>query len=85
MFLDEFHMISSSPEFQQASASFLRKFPRKFAVNTQAVIHANSGKRLTFIGQSYRPDGSSWKVAPKKHIPAQVLRRKDINPATSTD
>lgn len=73
--MDEFHFLAQSTEYQHLAGEFLRAHPRKISYQTQAVIRSNSGKRLRFIGQSFREDGSPWKAMPKKHVPAQVLRR----------
>ncbi|MBA9859832.1 hypothetical protein [Ralstonia insidiosa] len=72
LFLDEFHL--------EAPAADLRAFaaaPRSSSlIATQALIKRNSGKKVRLIGTVRLANGDPVKQAPKKFLPAQVLRRQ---------
>ena len=55
---------------------FQRRPGARVMVATQAVIKSNSGKRLRLIGSTRWSDGAPLKSAPKKFVPAQVVRRQ---------
>lgn len=71
--LDEFNHFGSSPN--ELPAMSRTKVTRR-VIATQAVMKFNSGKRVRFLGSTHWEDtGESTKPAPKKFVPAQVLRR----------
>lgn len=76
--IDEMHLLTGSQAFSSAMQKWQSDFRRPNAeafIATQAIVRSNSGKRLRFLGVTKRADGSPLKPAPKKFIPAQVLRR----------
>lgn len=75
---DEFHAITSSPEYRHAVLDSVKQFRRPGAgiVVTQAILRSNSGKRVRFLGSARRQDGSPLTPTPKKFIPLQVARRQ---------
>lgn len=71
LMLDEFHL--AVPALDLRAFAVESRSPSLIA--TQALITRNSGKRLRLIGTVRKTNGDPVKPAPKKFLPAQVLRR----------
>lgn len=74
---DEAHKLLGSSDFMGAlhrAQSHVRR-PSAVLVATQAMMKFNSGKRIRFLGAVRRADGTPLKPAPKKFLPAQVIRQ----------
>jgi len=77
---DEAHLLLSPRNAGLASMMQSQRRPgARSMVATQALIKSNSGKRLRFIGSSCWSDGAPLQPAPKKFVPAQVVRRQASN------
>lgn len=73
LMLDEFHR--AVPALALHALAGESRSPSLIA--TQALITRNSGKRLRLIGTERKTNGDPVKPAPKKFLPAQVLRRQN--------
>lgn len=72
LMLDEFHLATSALDLRAFAVE-----PRSPSlIATQALIKRNSGKRVRLIGTVRLANGDPVKPAPKKFLPAQVLRRQ---------
>lgn len=67
--IDEAHLFLGSSQYQE-----LR--PNTASMATQAVMYFNSGKRVRFLFQHRRADGSPLRPWPEKFLPMQTLRRQ---------
>ena len=74
--LDEFHLVAG--DSLALSAKHTPPMTPSMIV-TQALVTRNSGKRVRFISSAKWANGDPIKPAPKKFLPAQVLRRQEIS------
>lgn len=74
---DEAHRLLGSSDYRSAlhHAQFHVRRPSHGFVATQAVMKFNSGKRIRYLGAVRKADGTPLKPAPKKFLPAQVIRQ----------
>jgi hypothetical protein len=72
LILDEFHLVVPAPDLRAFAVE--QRGPSLIA--KQALIERNSGKRLRLIGSVRLANGDPIKPAPRKFLPAQVLRRQ---------
>jgi hypothetical protein len=74
---DEFHTMLATSTMRSHVVEVERKWRRPGAgvLVTQAILRANSGKRVRFLGSARRADGSPLGPAPKRFVPVQVKRR----------
>lgn len=72
LFLDEFHL--AAPALDLRAFAVESRSPSLIA--TQALIKRNSGKKVRLISTVRLANGAPVKPAPKKFLPAQVLRRQ---------
>ncbi|MDO3615370.1 hypothetical protein Q3O97_05890 [Ralstonia pseudosolanacearum] len=70
--VDEWHLAAPVPDLRACTVE--ERSPSLIA--TQALIKGNSGKRIRLIGTVRLANGDPVKPAPKKFLPAQVLRRQ---------
>lgn len=78
LILDELHTIAREGGSFGAVLSMgqMRKRSTRQAIATQAIMKFNSGKRVRYLCSARWEDtGESIKPAPKKFVPAQVVRR----------
>lgn len=76
--LDEFHTIAArgSSLGSLLNMGRMRLPSQRRMITTQAFMKFNSGKRVRFLGDTRWEDtGEAVKLAPKKFIPAQAVRR----------
>lgn len=80
--MDEFHLLADAGGSLGAvfvsNMMLMRKtsVPHRPMIATQAMMKFNSGKRVRFLGSMRWEDtGEAVKPAPKKFVPAHVMRR----------
>lgn len=74
MILDEFHTLPSGNLDALRLGMSAPRGPT--AIQTQAIVRRNSGKRVRFISYTKWASGESMTRAKKKFLPVQVLRRQ---------
>lgn len=72
LILDEYHLAAGD-----SLALSAKRIPSMIV--TQAFVTRNSGKKVRFISFTKWANGDPIKPAPKKFLPAQVLRRQEIS------